>query len=252
MTAAPQKLSVSIPTLPPIPNPSPRPRLHARAPCRRQGKAGGPGSRPVPPAPACRGACRGKLRKLNLGRDQILARLWELTNLSSEATRVSIAGQVKAMAMIVAIEGLIPSGTMNDRRLSLTQNQPAAPPAQAQNYTSEWLRTQQSQAEGTEPADVVAATKVQADAGRPREPEPPPQPAPKPANNASSPKLDRHHSSVINPFINPAKGNWVPGATGNISMLHSTQPTHPGYSFPPNRHRGATKSPKMAKFYRIL
>jgi hypothetical protein len=53
------------------------------------------------------------LRQLNLGRDQILARLWELANLSPEATRGIIAGQVKALAMIVAIEGLIPSGTMN-------------------------------------------------------------------------------------------------------------------------------------------
>src|SRR5580692_5556679 len=54
------------------------------------------------------------LRKLNLGRAQILARLWELANLSHEATRGSIAGQVKALTMIVAIEGLNPSGTMND------------------------------------------------------------------------------------------------------------------------------------------
>ncbi len=49
------------------------------------------------------------LRKLNLGRDQILARLWELANLNPEATRGSMAGQIKALAMIVAIEGLIPS-----------------------------------------------------------------------------------------------------------------------------------------------
>ena len=50
------------------------------------------------------------LRKLNLGRDQILTRLWELANLSHEVTRGSIAGQIKALTMIVAIEGLIPSG----------------------------------------------------------------------------------------------------------------------------------------------
>src|ERR1700722_3707855 len=53
------------------------------------------------------------LRQLNLGRDQILDRLWELANLSHEVTRGSIAGQVKALTMIVAIEGLIP-----DRRSS--------------------------------------------------------------------------------------------------------------------------------------
>src|ERR1700737_3823650 len=45
------------------------------------------------------------LRKLNISRDQILTRLWELATLSHEATRGSMAGQIKALAMIVAIEG---------------------------------------------------------------------------------------------------------------------------------------------------
>jgi hypothetical protein len=149
------------------------------------------------------------LRNLNLGRDQILTRLWELANLSSEATRGSIAGQVKALAMIVAIEGLIPNS-----RLSPTQNQPAALPAQPQIHTAEWLRPQQRQAEGTEPGDVVAATKVQAALSP--EPKSPPHPAPKPAINPSSLNLDRNPSSVLNPFIDPAKGNWAPAATGSI------------------------------------
>ena len=151
------------------------------------------------------------LRNLNLGRDQILARLWELANLSSEATRGSITGQVKALSMIVAIKGLIPSGTMNDRRLSLTQNQPAAPPATPYSNSA-----QQRQPEGTQPGHVVPAAKVQADAGRPRQPERPPQPTPKPANNPSFPNLVRNHSSVFNPFINPEKRNWVPAVTGRI------------------------------------
>jgi hypothetical protein len=60
------------------------------------------------------------LRQLNLGRDQILNRLWELATLSHEVTRGAITGQIKALSMIIAIEGLIP-----DRRVS----QPAAPPA---------------------------------------------------------------------------------------------------------------------------
>ena len=66
------------------------------------------------------------LRKLNIGRDQILARLWELANLSHEVTRGIIAGQIKALSMIVAIEGLIPD------RLSPSGTQPAAPPVKAQ------------------------------------------------------------------------------------------------------------------------
>jgi hypothetical protein len=61
------------------------------------------------------------LRNLNLSRDQILTRLWELANLSPEATRGIISGQVKALSMIVAIEGLIPG------RLSPAQPAKAAP-----------------------------------------------------------------------------------------------------------------------------
>src|ERR1700733_14603761 len=49
------------------------------------------------------------VRRLNFGREQVLARLWEIANLSPEATRGSATAQVKALAMIVAIEGLIPT-----------------------------------------------------------------------------------------------------------------------------------------------
>ena len=62
------------------------------------------------------------LRKLNPGRDQILNRLWELATLSHEVTRGAITGQIKALSMIIAIEGLIP-----DRRVSQSATQPAAP-----------------------------------------------------------------------------------------------------------------------------
>jgi hypothetical protein len=62
------------------------------------------------------------LRKLNLGRDQILNRLWELATLSHEVTRGAITGQIKALSMIIAIEGLI-----LNRRVSPSATQPAAP-----------------------------------------------------------------------------------------------------------------------------
>ena len=62
-------------------------------------------------------------RRLNLNREQVLARLWEIANLSPEMTRGSITGQVKALAMIVAIEGLIP-----DRRAVPAQNKTAPLP----------------------------------------------------------------------------------------------------------------------------
>jgi hypothetical protein len=154
------------------------------------------------------------LRKLNLGRDQILARLWELATLSHEVTRGIIAGQIKALSMIVAIEGLIPSGTMNDRRPSSSAGtQPAAPPVKAQIYNSEWRPEQQHQPVGEEPGHAVADTKTPPPAPQVPEPEPTPEPAPKPANDTSSPNLDRNQPSLANPFINPESLNRVPAAT---------------------------------------
>src|SRR5580704_10833077 len=91
------------------------------------------------------------LRKLNISRDQILDRLWELATLSHEATRGIIAGQIRALTMIVAIEGLIP-----DRRSSPSGTQPAAPPVTADIYAAKWLRNQQHQAAGEDPGDAVA------------------------------------------------------------------------------------------------
>ena len=77
-----------------------------------------------------------RLRNLNLGRDRILTRLWELAALSSEATRGTIAGQIKALSMIVAIEGFIPD------RLSPSATQPVATPRNAQIIPSDCLNCQ--------------------------------------------------------------------------------------------------------------
>ncbi len=168
------------------------------------------------------------LRKLNFGRDQILARLWELANLSHEVTRGTIAGQIKALSMIVAIEGLIPSGTMNDRRLSPSGTQPAAPPVQAQIYESAWRREKQHQAASEDPGDAVAATKAQPDPPQAPEPETPPEPATMPANDAPSPNLDRNHSSLTATATRILQEglNWVPLANAGIfdAALDTTSP----------------------------
>ncbi|MGB8535047.1 MAG: hypothetical protein WCD57_01420 [Acidobacteriaceae bacterium] len=64
-----------------------------------------------------------KQRRREERREQVLDRLWEIANLSSEMTRGSITGQVKALQMIVAIEGMIP-----DRRAgSAKRNSVPAP-----------------------------------------------------------------------------------------------------------------------------
>ena len=152
------------------------------------------------------------LRKLNFGRDQILDRLWELATLSHEVTRGSIAGQIKALSMIIAIEGLIPSRTMNDRRLSPSETQPVAPPVKAQIYEAEWLRKRQHQAAGEEPGDAVAAAESQ-----PAAPQVPDlEPAPNPATDVPPPPPN----SLI-----PQGMNWVPLATGGAfdAVLDTTR-----------------------------
>ena len=55
------------------------------------------------------------IRRRNLDREKVLDRLWEIANLSPDMTRGSITGQVKALSMIVAIEGLIPDRRGVDR-----------------------------------------------------------------------------------------------------------------------------------------
>jgi hypothetical protein len=52
----------------------------------------------------------------NRSREKVLNRLWEIAHLDPEVTRNSAAAQIKALSMIVAIEGLILPRTTNDRR----------------------------------------------------------------------------------------------------------------------------------------
>jgi hypothetical protein len=69
-----------------------------------------------------------EVRRQNQSREKVLARLWDIANLDPETTRNSASAQMKALAMIVAIEGLIPSRTTNDRRAGSAQNKSAPPP----------------------------------------------------------------------------------------------------------------------------
>ncbi len=65
---------------------------------------------------------------------QILNRLWEIANINPEITRGSLSGQVKALSLIAAIEGLIP-----DRRAASAQNKPTSTPVTASIYEAAWL-----------------------------------------------------------------------------------------------------------------
>ena len=71
-------------------------------------------------------------RRVNLDREQVLARLWEIANLSPEMTRGSITGQVKALSMIVAMQNLIP-----DRPAKSSDKKSSPPPIPAQIYAAE-------------------------------------------------------------------------------------------------------------------
>lgn len=65
-----------------------------------------------------------ELRRLNQSREQVLARLWQIANLDPEMTRNSASAQIKALSMIVAIEGLI-----SDRRAGSSGMKSAPLPA---------------------------------------------------------------------------------------------------------------------------
>jgi hypothetical protein len=77
------------------------------------------------------------LRRLNLDREQVLARLWEIANLSPEMTRGSITGQVKALSMIVAMQNFIP-----DRPAVSEKKSPPAP-IRPQIYAAAWRNQEQ-------------------------------------------------------------------------------------------------------------
>jgi hypothetical protein len=103
--------------------------------------------------------------RLNLDREQVLNRLWEIANLSPEMTRNSITGQVKCLAMIIAMQDFIP-----DRRAVSAEKKSAPAPVNAQIYQSAWLREQQ--------AATPATT---------NDPQPSPAPAQKEAQQEDSP-----------------------------------------------------------------
>ncbi len=100
-----------------------------------------------------------ELRQQNQRREQVLARLWEIANLSPEMTRGSVTAQVRALSMIIAIEGLIP-GKMTDGRAASAAQKTAPPPSpvNAKIYTSAWLRNQQEQTTAAGPRKEEPAT----------------------------------------------------------------------------------------------
>jgi hypothetical protein len=82
-------------------------------------------------------------------------------HLGPEITRGSITGQVKALSMIVAIEGLIP-----DRRAASAQNKSAPPPVDVDIYEAEWHRNQRT-GKSPDPEPTPPTTQEEAAATEP-------------------------------------------------------------------------------------
>ena len=132
-------------------------------------------------------------RRLNQGRERVLARLWEIADLDPDMTRNSMSAQIKALSMIVAIEGLIPNRN-DDRRAGSAQNKPGPPPVHPPIDTAAWLREQQGKTTGPDSVRDEHESGV---------PDPPPgETADAPSNLGSTPGPDFNSSQSI--FARPS------------------------------------------------
>ena len=159
------------------------------------------------PRPAVGRAVDG-LRQQNLWRQQVLDRLWEIANLPAEVTRGSISGQVKAISMIVAIEGLIP-----DRRAGSKNNQSAPPPSQPDIYPAAWLRRQQGETIDPQPGPALVEEEDEPNRAEP-------EPAPVSAEDAPPPP------DTPSPIFDPS---------GFANRPNSSEPTPSAPSAPDTR-----------------
>jgi hypothetical protein len=123
-------------------------------------------------------------QRLNLDREKVLTRLWEIAYLSPETTRGSITGQVKAISMIVAIQGLIPDRHSQKKPAPASQIQTAAWPAKQQAATID----------DPQPSPAPAQQK-----DSPREPHPTPSSA------KEAPAISRRTESIIADLIRSSR-----------------------------------------------
>ena len=106
------------------------------------------------------------LRKLNIGRDKLLAHLWYLATLPPEVTRGNINGQLKATAMFASFGGLFPEASAAH---------PEQPTVKAHIYESEWLREQKAK-EASQQSNPAVAQQEEEPAVPSVEPAPPSAP----------------------------------------------------------------------------
>jgi hypothetical protein len=158
-------------------------------------------------------------RRLELRREQVLTRLWEIANMGPEMTRSSITGQVKALSMIVAMESLIP-----DRRAGSSKKKSAPPLPKPDFYRAAWLGRQQEKNIDPQPDPALAQKEddpaCPACPGKPwgvpwglTESEPTPGPAedaPPPPVMPLGPAFDPSESAFVNHFHSSETTPWAP------------------------------------------
>ncbi len=163
------------------------------------------------------------LHRLNLDREQVLNRLWELANLSPEMTRNSITGQVKAISLIIAMESFIP-----DRRALSAEKKPAPEPVNAHIYQAECLsrravelRQQKAATHATtnDPQPTPAPTQEEAGPSVPACPGVPWKPEPAPGPVAEAP---------------PAPVPSQPTFAHRVPLADDVPPYVPQYTFVPD------------------
>ena len=163
------------------------------------------------------------LRRLTPDREQVLARLWEIANLSPEVTRGSVTGQVKALSIIVAMENFIP-----DRR-AVSSEKKSAPAPTAEIYASAWRRTQASTTIHPQPSPTPAQ-----EGDSPTVPEPAPGSAadapPNPIELSSRPE----RSVVEGPVVSPGSSQSTLANPLSPSQAPPATPYGPGFSFVPD------------------
>jgi hypothetical protein len=140
-------------------------------------------------------------RRLNLDREQVLNRLWEIANLSPEMTRGSITGQVKAISMIVAIQGLIPDRRAVDR-LTLSSEKNSVPaPIEPDIYAA-----------GCPPRPAVGRRGPAGEHGGQHATTTDPQPSPAPAQQEEEPGIPEPNpapSPVADPLPDPGPSQFT-------------------------------------------
>jgi hypothetical protein len=151
-----------------------------------------------------------QLRRKSATRERVLARLWDIADRSFEETKGSATSQIKALAMIVALEELIP-----DRRARSAEK--SAPPSRPKMYQAEWLR---KQSDGTQ-SDTVEDQESEPPNSQPESTAEAPQPPMTPSFTPNQEDPTVPHSMTFAEEHSSPYTSFVPD-TRNASLFQRT------------------------------